>query len=281
MIGMRTTERSLRAVRIQAAVPRALAVIVVLVLCTAGLRTIIAGPSRAAVTRTIVTARGDQGAETFAESFVHAYLTWNADDPDVRTSALAPYVNAGLDTDAGLQPGAGVDQSVRWTAVVADTTDGARRAVTVEAQTSRALMYLNIPVQRTAQGYLAIAGLPAIVGPPAAAQRQPAAIEETVQDDSLISVVQRAVANYLAGNRDNLLADLTPDALVSLPAQHLQVVDDGAVTWASPGRRVAAVVDAQDPNGTTWTLRYELEVLRRDRWYVQSLQVDPTFQGGS
>ena len=281
MTEIRIAKRSLRSVRLQAGVPRAFAAVLVLVLCAVGLRTILVGPQRAAAARTVVVARGDQGAEAFAEGFAHAYLTWDKDTPDAREAALAPFVSGDLGSDAGLRPAIGTDQTVAWTAVVEDRATGSNRLVTLVAQTSNDLIYLSVPIARSRQGFLSVTGPPAIVGPPASGPVASPPAENSVDDPALTTVVRRALANYLAGNRDNLAADLTPDAVVSLPTQRLHVITEAQPTWSAPGRRVAVVVTASDAAKSTWTLRYELEVLRTGRWFVRSVQVDPTFQGGS
>jgi hypothetical protein len=95
-----------------------------------------------------------------------------------------------------------------------------------------------------------------------------------------VTVVERAVRNDLEGADRNLAADLMPDAVVSLPATRLRVSDFGDVAWLERDRRVAVEVEAEDARESTWTLTYELGVRKRDRWYVRSLQPDPTFGGG-
>jgi hypothetical protein len=275
------TSGSLRSARVRARIPRVVAMVFVVLLSATGLRVILSGPQQAPAARTVVAPSGDQGATSFAEAFTRAYLTWDGDDPDARAAQLKPFLGSDLDADGGLQAATGQSQSVSWTAVLGDRREGERRLVTVMAQTSSGVTYLSVPVQRNRRGFLAIAGYPAIVGPPAvdAQQQQPA--EDEVQDDALKTVVTRALTNYLAANQRNLLADLTPDAVVSLPSAALKLRQVDAVTWVKPRRRVAVQLTAQDDHGTTWTLRYELDVLHRDRWYVRSLQVNPTFQGGS
>ncbi len=148
--------------------------------------------------------------------------------------------------------------------------------MTVAAGTSQGLVYLAVAVRRDERGLLSVSAAPALVGPPPVDRSADAPDEEEVEDPNVRAVADRAVRNYLAGQRENLLADLAPDATVSLPPQRLSVRSTEAVTWALPGRRVAVEVQAEDELRNRWTLRYELEVQRRDRWYVRSLHVDPT-----
>jgi hypothetical protein len=130
---------------------------------------------------------------------------------------------------------------------------------------------------RDRRGFLGIADFPALVGPPPTdpvdAAKRPAT--RSVDDTALVIVVERAARNYLAGNRDNLLADLTPDAVVSLPERRLRVTDVQDVTWLEPSTTVGLELQAQDAAGDTWTLRYALSVRRSDRWYVRSIHLDP------
>jgi hypothetical protein len=275
------TTSSRRSARVRARIPRVVAMIFVALLSATGLRVILSGPPEAPAARTVVTSSGDQGATSFAEAFTRTYLTWEGNDPEARAQELKPFLGGGLDEDGGVQPTEGESQSVSWTAVLGDRREGTRRLVTVMAQTSEGVTYLNVPVERNRRGFLAITGYPAIVGPPAVDAEQQAPTEDEVEDGALKTVVTRALTNYLAANQRNLLADLTPDAVVSLPSAALKLRQVNQVTWVKPRRRVAVQVTAQDDRGTTWTLRYELDVLHRDRWYVRSLQVNPTFQGGS
>lgn len=273
--------RSLRATRLQARIPRIVAALLAAVLSLAGLRAIVAGPPAPPAARTIAAPAGDQAATSFAEAFARAYLSIDADDPEARVRGLAPFVTAGLDEDAGVRPGEGVTQRVEWTAVLGERRDGDRRLVTVMAQTSGGTFYLSVPVVRDGRGFLAIAAPPALVGPPAIDRERTAPAEERVDDAALEEVATRALENYLAANQSNLLADLSPDAVVSLPSRPLTLERVSDLTWVTPGRRIAVAVGARDDRNTSWTLRYELDVLHRDRWYVRSLQVDPTFRGGS
>jgi hypothetical protein len=87
-------------------------------------------------------------------------------------------------------------------------------------------------------------------------------------------VAERALSNYLAGDRADLLADLDAGAVVSLPERRLTLREVREVTWAAPSRRLALTVDARSPapDGLDLTLRYELEVARRaGRWLVRSV----------
>ena len=273
--------QSLRVARLRARAPRALLTCAVVILCAAGLRAVIAGPSAPVVVpaRT-VTGDGDQGARAFAEGFVRAYLTWDGAALEQREQALAPYLADDLDSDGGAAPGTQTKQRVVWTAVLGSHRSGERDLVTVAAQTTRDLVYVDVPVSRNDRGFLAVSAYPAFIGPPATDPHVKRAAEEQVADVDLKTVVTRALTNYLSRTNRNLLADLTPGAVVSLPPQTLEVTDVVDVNWVAEPRRVAITVNAIDARKVSWTLRYEVDIVRRDRWYVQSLEVDPTFKGG-
>jgi Conjugative transposon protein TcpC len=277
---VRTEARSLRAVRRRARLPRALATAAVALLALAGLRALIEGTPPAPAKQRVVAAE-DQTVGAFAESFARVYLSFDPADPARREELLAGYLSRALDPDAGLARSADRTRDVAWTAVVDQVERGPRTTVTVAAELAGETVYLAVPVERNERGLLAVAGYPALVGPPAHDAGIGPPSEDEVEDPGLRAVCERAVRNYLAGERRDLAADLTDDAVVSLPGRELDVRLIEAVTWAAPGRRAAVQLQAEDPEGGTWTLRYELAVLRRGRWYVRSLHTDPRAEGGT
>jgi hypothetical protein len=281
-----TTTRSLGSLRTRTIALRALAYGLVAILCVAGLRAIFAKPPAPPPARTIVRASEDLGAQGYAESFARAYLTWDATRPEDRAQRLRAFGAGWLGDDGGVNVADGGSQAVQWTTVVGARQQDRAWVVTVAAQTSAGLRYLAVPVTRNGRGFLTLAGYPALVGPPATASETtaPGAQQDDVSDPQLSAVVRRAVGNYLGGAKANLLADLAPDAVVSLPPQPLALTDVQSTTWVVPNRQVEAEVVARDRQGSTWTLDYELSVVKRDRWYVRSIEIDPTFhngQGGS
>lgn len=279
--GRAATTRSTRSVRLQAHAPRIAFYLVIAVMVAAGVRATF-GESAAPAAAAPEVHGPDQGAQTFAEAFARTFLTWDADDADTRDADLAAFLPGDGDAgDAGFRPPDGDSQTVEWTAVAGAERAGARTLVTVAARTSAGRTYLSVPVARDRRGFLYVAGHPAVVGPPVTAEEQPIDTAPDVADAPLEAVVERALTNYLARAESNLLADLTPDAVVSLPVAPLELTGVDDITWLRVGSRVAAEVRARDEQGGTWSLRYELEVRKRDRWVVQSLQVDPTFEGGS
>jgi conjugative transposon protein TcpC len=223
-------------------------------------------------------AQRDQAAEAYAALFVRQYLTWDAAEPQASTTALEPFVGTGIEPDAGLVLPSSGEQGVEWAEVVqAREPTPSEHVYTVAAQTNSAgLVYVTVPVARTSGGALALAGYPALVGPPAAGPAQAAARLREVSDPELVTVVQRALRNYLAGSSSELAADLASGARVSLPNLGLDLVSMQHLVWAPGAGAVLATVQAQDGRGVRYTLAYELDVIRsQGRWELSAVQTDP------
>jgi hypothetical protein len=274
---MNGTTTTLRALRIRSAAPRVLLYGAVLLLAVGGLRAALGGRPRTIVQAPRTVQSGpDYAALSFAEAFAREYLTWGA-GPDNRAQRLAPFLSQSLSTGGGLTPGAKTSQTVSWTTVSGAHLMAGGVTVTIAAKTSNGLVYLAVPVVHGSRGLLAVGAYPAIVGAPPTDTAVVAVDGTAVDDNGLRTVVQRALTNYLAGSRTNLIADLTSSAVVSLPDKPLQVRSTTNLTWAQNGRTVNAQVTATDDHGTTWMLQYRLDVVHRDRWYVSSIEFN---QGG-
>jgi Conjugative transposon protein TcpC len=220
----------------------------------------------------------DRAAEGYALLFTRRYLTWNAAEPQASVNALEPFVGGGMEAGAGLGLPATGEQRVEWAEVVQVREPIANEHVyTIAAQTdAEGLLYLTIGVQRTASGVLALAGYPAFVGPPAAVAAPPASRLREVTDASLVTVVERALRNYLAKSSGELASDLTAGARVSLPTMALTLESIERMDWSADRSSVVAVLQARDGRGGQYTLTYELDVGRaQGRWEVSAVQTDP------
>jgi hypothetical protein len=220
----------------------------------------------------------DRAAEAYAALFARRYLTWNAAEPQVNSSALEPFLGPGMEPDVGLELPASGEQRVEWAEVVqARTPAPGEQIYTVAAQTDTAgLLYLTVPVARTSNGGLALAGYPAFVGAPAAGPAQSAGHLREVDDPALATVVQRALRNYLAASSSELAADLASGTRVSLPGMPLSLESMQRLDWAPEGSAVLATVQAQDGRGVGYALAYELDVVHEQgRWEVSAVQMDP------
>ncbi|MDX6648290.1 MAG: hypothetical protein QOJ97_241 [Solirubrobacteraceae bacterium] len=268
-------------VRWAARAPRVGLGVAVGLLAAGGLRVVVSGAQApTAIPRPLVAdGRGQLRVAGFAEAFARVYMTRGRDSAQ-RERSLGAYVSAHLDGQIAAAPMSSDSQAVTWSAVVDYSAPRARQAlVTVALQRAGAstLDYLSVPVAWTAAGELAVNDYPGFVGAPAHSPDIQSADGEPVADGDLAVVVRRALGNYLAGARDDLQADLDHAASLTVPTTplHLQSVD--ALAWLAPGR-VAATVSAR-AGATTYTLRYELVVVHRDRWYVRAVN-DPTQPGG-
>jgi hypothetical protein len=140
-------------------------------------------------------------------------------------------------------------------------------AITVAAQLSDAdePVYLSVPVERGRGGAIFLAGYPSFVGAPLhVAGHISGRAGQTVSDEAVATLIRRALGNYLAGDAENLSADLAGAATVTLPGVGLELRGVEELEWVAGegGGAVLATVSATDPRGGTYTLRYEVGVRR-------------------
>ncbi len=266
-------------IRLARSLFRYLLVAVSLAGLAASARFAIAPPNPAAPSASLrAPAPPDRGAEGYASLFARRYLTWNAAEPQVSQRALASFVGAGMEPDAGLELPSSGEQQVEWDEVVQEREPLAGEHVyTVAAQTDTAgLLYLTVGVVREQGGSLALAGYPAFVGAPASTVAHVPARLREVQEPALATVVERALRNYLDASAGELAADLTSGARVSLPEQPLSLQSVQHLSWGPGASTVLATVQAQDGRGAQYTLDYEIDLARaQGRWEVSAVQMDP------
>jgi hypothetical protein len=271
--------RSVRRSRLAARAPRHLLSAAALVLLALGLKTIFFPPAPATATpRPAATA--DAPSEDLALRFARVYLTYDAADPAAREAALRPYLPNGLAADAGFTAAHG-SRRVLWEDVASDQSALAGgRIVTIAAGVSGAAapLFLAVGVRHEVGRPLSILGYPSLVGAPALATTAPEAPRQAVSDPEVTEVIERVLRNYLAGSAPDLRADLTDDAQVTLPTVSLHVSQVSGIEWlAGPGSdAVLATVTAEGREGDTYTLTYELGIARRERPYVDFIEVVPT-----
>lgn len=220
----------------------------------------------------------DRGAEGYAVLFARRYLTWAAAEPQASEHALEGFFGPSSESGGGLVLPPTGRQNVQWAEVVqAREVAPNDHVYTVAAQTDSAgLLYLSVGVERAPSGTLQLAGYPAFVGAPAASQAAPQQYGREVDEPSLRTVVERALRNYLAGSAEDLAADLTSEARVSLPTLSLSLQSLRRLDWTEPGTALAATVLAQDERGAQYVLAYELHVaVLQGRWEVSAVQTDP------
>lgn len=270
---------SARRSRYAAIAPRYLATLVLLVFLALGVRAAFF-PSHAPPPAAPARTAADAPSEDFALQFARAYLTYDAAHPGIRTQALSPFVPSGFDATAGFFPANG-SQRVTWAEVASDQPALAGgRVITVAAgvSTQSRPVYLAITVRHDPGQPLLLGGYPSFVGAPMINADGAPPPRVAVSDKAVVQVVERVVHNYLAGAAPNLKADLTSDAVVTLPTVVLAVRSVDEVVWVDgpASGAVLATVSAEDERGATYTLTYELGIAYRERPYVEFIEVIPT-----
>jgi hypothetical protein len=276
--GIRLDTRSLRRLRVSGGLSRWVLYVTAAVGVGTTVRFAIA-PPRPRAAPAVRVAVADRGAEGFATLFARRYLSWDSGSPASHAQGLAGFIGGSIDPDAGLRvPARGVER-VGWAEIVQARASGAGEHVyTVAADTGEATpTYLSVDVVRDGSGELRLGRYPALVGPPLTVPA--VGLDQVgvgdVSDPALSIVVERALRNYLAGSGQNLTADLAPGSAVTTPAQRLLLdrVDQARV---GPDGGVLATVSAHDPVGVTYTLTYQLDLVRSaGRWLVEAIQSDP------
>jgi hypothetical protein len=223
----------------------------------------------------------DLGGAGYAVSFTRAYLSYDSANPAAQQAALGRFAGAGpLGSSAGFTAPSSGSNSVSAAQVVGDqSAPGGGELYTVEADTTRlGTVYLAVTVASADGRALELVGEPALVGAPASAPAiaDPSQANLPVSDAGLSAVVTRALGDYLRGDSPDLQSDLaTGVPAPSLPPA-LSGVQVTRVAWQLPGKVVGADVEASDQTGASYSLHYELSVIRQGRWYVTAIESSPT-----
>ncbi|HEY7933510.1 MAG TPA: conjugal transfer protein [Solirubrobacteraceae bacterium] len=270
-------QESVRRMRLRARAPRYAAIAVTAVLAFAGARSAIFGAPPPRIERYYQAASIDVGLEAFAADYARAYLSWNPRQMQARQEALTRF-NPRLAAESGFQPSRSLQVAVGAQVVQDEASAVGGRIVTVEVTLAPGehTEYLAVPVARDKTGAMAVSNYPSFVGAPSAQPNPPTPVGTSVENHELLTVVERALTNYLAGDETDLQADLAPGTTVTYPPNQLQAIGSPTeITWTGPGG-VLITVQAQDQAGATYTLTYEVGVQKTDRWYVNSIAVFPS-----
>lgn len=268
---------NMRLARLRAVAPRYVAIAVLAILLLLGLRSLLwpQHPSSEPLP-----AQADLPSRNFALQFARAYLTYDANRPAARLRRLASLVPANLDRAAGvfLQSGR---QRVLWEEIASDQpalTGGRVLTVAAGLSTQALPVYLAIPVRHPSDHAVSLAGYPSFVGAPLVDTNSSAPSYQDVSSTAISEVVTRVLRNYLAASTANLKADLTDDAVVTLPTIYLRLERLSQLVWlgGAGSGAVMATVTARDTNGVSYTLTYELGVVEGERPYVSFIEVIPT-----
>ena len=253
--------------RIRARAPRYAFLAFVVLMCLAGVRSVLAPPSPSIP----LPASGpplDYAEQSFALAFSQAYLTYDSANPEEREAALVPFAASGFEIGAGFSPPQSGSQRVLWANVAQvqrPLLGGVVITVAAKLSSGPQPIYLSVPVDRERGGAIYLAGYPSFVGPPLSTTGSTAEQGgEPVDDAEVSSLVKRALANYLAGDAENLSADLAGAATVTLPTNQLSLEGVDQFDWVkgAGGGAVLATISATDARGGAYTLRYEVGVGR-------------------
>lgn len=276
------TPMKARSARMLARAPRIIFISLIVIFTLAGLRSTFL-PSTPTIENEVTGPPVDYSEQEFAEGFTRAYLSYSP-NLEARQASLIEYLPDGADPDAGFTPPANQTQKVTDIALsqVEEMVQGGRiYTMAVDVSTQRDPIYLAVPVARSEDdGGLFLNGFPAIVGAPLTNPSELAtnATGLQVEDPVLIEVVERTLTNYLATNASNLRADLTPEAVVTLPTAPLNVDNAEIPVWAGDETSGAVVmtVNASNGMGGSYRLTYEVGVEPAEPgWKVNFIQVAP------
>jgi hypothetical protein len=216
----------------------------------------------------------DPATSAFAVRFARAYLS------DPSSPVLRSLLAEGVSPPRVASHRVGVEVAQAEVAGVRDLGDG-QAVVTVACELGeRRTLYLAVPIVRSRAGEVAVQGVPALVAGPGRAAADVESPRPLVGPEAgaIADLVRRFLPAYLAvGAGRDLSYLLAPGTAVSPPGGGLRLLALAGVQQAGSGegaRRTAiASVRVRDPvSGATYPLAYRIEVVRRGRWYVASVQ---------
>jgi hypothetical protein len=267
----------MRWLRLRASAPRHLATAALVGLCLLGARALLLPAPPPAPPRKPLHA--DAPSEELALRFARAYLTFDPARPGLRTRLLSAFLPQGAAPEGAF--GSTVAQRVRWLEIASDQRSLlGGRLITVAAgvSTQEAPLYLAVAVRHKANKPLSLLGYPAFVGPPLATSNPQLPFGEEVTDPAVVEVAKRVIANYLERSPQDLRADLSPRAEVSLPTVALSLQRVEAIEWIGTPRSGALLLtlSALDARGSSYRLAYELGIESRERPYIDFIEVLPS-----
>lgn len=216
----------------------------------------------------------DPATAAFAVRFARTYLS--GPSPEV----LAPFLAPGTSASAHFGSDAGAQVEQAEVAGIRDLGSG-EAIVTVACTLDDArTLYLAVPIVREAAAEVAALGVPAIVAGPAGVGEGVEAPRPLAGADAekIAELVQRFLPIYLSASGPGDLAYLlAPTATVTPPGAGLELVAVASVKQVGDGERgqrtaVAAVRVRDAATGAIYPLDYRLQLVRRDRWYVEAVE---------
>jgi hypothetical protein len=226
----------------------------------------------------------DDSARAFAVEFATAYLTHApSDDSGAYTTGLEAFASPEL--VAQLAPRLDdqeAHEAVRSAAVARVVRiDDAHALVTVAATlagppVTRRLV--TVPIAHDDRGGLVVYDLPSFASAPARAAVSAPELEPLYGGEraAIVHVLEPFLRAYLAGDTAALAYLVPPGTRVAGATGRWELIELTSVSATGPatraGRVVLATVETRDPvSRATYSLRYRVRLVRRDRWYVADL----------
>jgi len=229
----------------------------------------------------------DDEARAFAVEFARTYLSYSPRHPGRYARELLPFVSPQVTSSVVPRFAHRGSRQVVQNAVVARAVSASddRALITIAASVvSRGVTtrYLTVPVARDARGGLVVFALPSFSAPPARGEVQLPDPEPLSGSDTaaMQDVLTRFLRAFLAGRSADLGYFVPPGTRIDAVSQRYELagVDSVEQLGAGGGRRrvVLVSVRARDVRSrAVYALRYELRLVRRDRWYVAAVNATP------
>jgi len=238
----------------------------------------------------------DDAARAFAVQFASVYLNQSPQaGSNVYAQRVAGFAAGEIAGELVPRvPAGGPGQSVRSATVAGvEPVDGRHALITVAAQISAAremgTRLLVVPVARDERGGLVVYDLPSFapvagVGRVSAVQSEPLLDPEREQIEDVLGRFFRA---YLTGATDELTYLVPPGVRIGAVAGRFALVSPISVAEPTTGarsgdaRQVLVTLQARDVRSrVVHTVRYRVDLVRRERWYVATVN-DASGQGGA
>jgi hypothetical protein len=249
---------------------------VIALLLVRGLGTVLAPQAASHQNDRLRSHGADPASASLAVRFARAYI----EDPAPR--ALTPFLAEGAKAGGG-RPATGDGAEVAQAEVAATHELGGGRAVLTVACDLRdgRSVYLAVPISRSGAGEAAVSGAPWVVAGPSTAGVEGERPRPLAGPDAgaIRALAAKFLPAYLAARSARDLSYLlVPEASVTPLAGALEPLGPGgsvAQLGDGEGRRRTVVASGRfrDPaSGAVYRLAYRLELVRRNRWYVRSVE---------
>jgi hypothetical protein len=233
----------------------------------------------------------DDQARAFAAQFARAYLDYSPRRSPGEIGELLSFAAPELAESMAPQVPKRDSGRVVQDAVVAGVERLDQRhalvtvAATLAAGTRMSTRFLVVPVARDDRGGLVVYDLPAFAESPALGQVEAAEYEPLTGADAapVEDVLVRFFRAFLAGRSDELEYLVPAGVRIGALEDPVELVGVDSIAELEPARRdgrlVLATVRARDPESkAVYALRYRVQLVRGDRWYVAA--INTTRQGG-